>query len=300
MKFKDIIGINTKSKLVKWINDYIDGKTDKYLILYGQSGNGKTFLTKMLAKEAGMEVFIIEPENVNSQDDINNIIKGINSSFNERLILIDDYDYFNSKYRTKLSDIPKISNYPIVYTSSTWCFDSNFLKDGLLIKLKKPLTSELRKFLMDNYGADYDTADKLASESKSIRSAILGLGNNTTNDLVRDIQTNYKTLQDLKERRLQGFVDRTNINWLYNSIRGYNGSALAVMLEFAEYDYKIKSNFETIDPFVVNNMKAPIEDVTFKQVFKIPNNNNKKPKKEEKKVVIKNQDKKFTSIDSFI
>ena len=298
MKFKDAIGTNAKIKIVKWINDYIDGKHNKFLVLYGQSGNGKTFLIKLLAKEAGMEVFTIEPENVNTQEDLNTVIKSINSSFGERLILVDDFDFLKPKFRKKLQEIPKISKYPVVFTSSSWIYDSSFLKDAVVVKLKKPLTSELRQFLI-KLGADYDTADKIASESKSIRSAILSLQNNTVNELTKDLQTRYKTLEDLKSRKLEENINRSNIKWLFNSIRGYNDSALKLMLELAEYDYKIMANFQEIDSFIVNNMSAPVEDVELKQVFK----NNKKSvvkMKPPKVVKEKKKENNFTSIDKFL
>jgi len=299
MKFSDAINTNAKTKLVKWINEYIDNKHNKFLVLYGQSGNGKTFLIKLLAKEAGMEVFLIEPENITSMEDLNNILKGINSAFDERLILIDDFDLFKKTYRKKLEEIPEISRYPVVFTSSTWVYNSTFLKDAVVIKLKKPLTSELRQFLV-KLGADYDLAEKIASESKSIRSAVLSLQNKTVNELTRDLQTRRDVLEDLKSRKLEEKVNRKSVEWIFESIRGYDRSALQLMLELAEYDYKIKANFQEIDEFVVNNMSAPIEKVELKQRFKNNNKKNKPVIKMKSPKIVDEKKKNFTSIDEFL
>jgi replication-associated recombination protein RarA len=298
MKFKDAINTNAKTKLVKWINEYIDGKHNKFLVLYGQSGNGKTFLIKLLAKEAGMEVYTIEPENITSIEDLNNVIKGINSAFDERLILIDDFDLFKKKYMKKLEEIPEISNYPVVFTSSAWVYNSTFLKDAVVIKLKKPLTSELRQFLI-KLGADYDSADKIASESKSIRSAILSLQNNAINDLTRNLLTRSDKLQKLNSRKFEEKINRQSIKWLFESIRGYDDSSLKLMLELAEYDYKIMANFQEIDEFIVNNMSSPVEKVQLKQRFK--SKNAKKPViKMKSPKLIKKKENNFTSIDKFL
>jgi len=308
MKFKEAIGNNTKEKLSKWINDYIDGKPTKFVVLFGQSGNGKTFFIKLLAKEADMDLYIIDPESVTTVEDINNAIKGLNSAFEEKIILVDDFDYFTESFRKKLEEIPKIAKYPVVFTSSSWVFNKKFLEDGFVIKVDRFLKSELTNFLINNYNIDHDFAEKLADESKSIRSAILSLENKKVNTLTRSLQTRAKTLQDIKQRRLQDNINMTNIKWLFRSIRGYSSSALSVMLAFAEYDYKVTTRFQEIDPFLVNNMQAPIEKVELRQVF--DNHNNKKVvkkkvikiEKPKVKEIVKEskKEKKFATIDDFL
>ena len=298
MKFKDAIGTNAKTKMVKWINEHIEGKHNKFLVLYGVSGNGKTFLTKLLAKEADMEIFLIEPESVTTEEELNNVLKGINSAFEPRLILIDDYDYFANKFQKKLQEVPKITSFPVVYTSSKWVFDGAFLNGATIIKMKKPLTSELRDFLM-KLGADYDIADKLATESKSIRSAILSLQNNVVNDLTRDLQTRSKTLQDLKLRTLEDKLTRVNIKFLFESVRSYNADSLKLMLELAEYDYKIMARFAEIDPYLINNAPINMDNVELKQRIK-RNNKKKEVVKMKSPKVVEKKPKSFTSIDSFM
>jgi len=294
MKFNDAINNNAKAKLVAWINDYTSKKHNKFLVLYGKSGNGKTLFITLLAKEAGMELFTIAPENVTTQEELNTILKSINSSFGQRLVLVDDFDFFKTSIQKKLQEIPSLSNYPVVYTSSTWVYDSKFLKDAVVVKIKKPLTSELTKLLI-KMGADVDQAEKIATESKSVRSAILSLQNQTVNELTKEVKTKYKILDDLKSREHQEKVNRQSVKWLFKSIRGYNEDALKVMLEFAEYDYKIMSQFQEIDPFIVNNMLAPIEKVELKQRLK---KNDKKASVKFRET--KKQDNNFTSIDNFL
>jgi len=296
MKFKEALNINAKSKIATWYNDYKDDKHKKFLVLIGNSGNGKTFLPTLLAEEAGIGIFLVEPENVSTSDDINNVIKGINSSFGDRLILVDDFHLFKKNIRKKLQDIAKISIYPVIYTSAIWCFDSNFLKGATIVKLQKPLTSELRGLLI-KLGADYDLAEKIAKNSKSIRSAIMSLQNKSVNELTKEMQTTYSKLQDLRKRKFDENINRSSIKWIFESIRGYGSSSLQLMLELAEYDYKIMAQFQEIDPFIVNNMSAPVEDVELKYRFR------KKDAKGESKIKLREEKKKtknFATIDDYL
>jgi len=317
MELKDFIG-NHKvvHSLISWLTDYFDGNVDKrYCVLYGDSGNGKSILLKLLADYFDAELFVVTPDDIRSEQDLDNIIKSLNtkSLFVDRKIVgIDDLDEFPSHFIKKLILINSI--YPIIYTSKTLSLDNDFKnnsfkivkkaidKDGSerivkqeLLVLNKPLSSEVLTHLKGISDLPEETLERIAKESQSFRSAILSLHNTAVNDLVNPEQTGKEFLDSIKGRRLKRSLNRNDVRYIFDSIRGYGRGELTVMSKFAEWDYKCKVQFEEIDEFLVNNMKEPIQEIELKYRYI---DNNSKPKKVEKPKV--EEKKKEVTIDGWI
>ena len=309
------------SKVGNWLNAcyHNEIRETNYIVLQGNSGNGKTELVLLLANSFDVALFRINPSDIENQQDLNDFIKSVNITTLEgkkhKLILIDDLDDYSKDYQKKLYELPLISKHPIIYTCKTSYFDKDFLKEGMYVKLKKPLTSELLEYLKTISNLPEDKLKEIALESKSVRSAILSVKNASVNELLNPNVTKWESLRSINERKLTEPINRENINFIFKSIKGYDKNALAVMLRFADFDYRIKAKFEEIDPYFVNEMKEPIEKVKLEYVYNDENYNGKKEskktedkviEKEEKKEVIvfeketKKQKKPLSTLDKFL
>jgi hypothetical protein len=304
----EFIGNKTTIKCIgDWLSVYYEDRkkaTNNYVILFGNSGNGKTFLVSLLAKIYGVELFHITPDDIRSKENAYEIYKSINLATLEntkyKLILIDDVDEIDSKYLETILEIGKISIYPVIYTSKTYSLPKEFKEDSLkeiildykqevkqkrFLKVIKPLTSELKEHLKtkaNELGMNISDAvlHDIALNSKSVRSAELSLYNNAVNELVDPEQTKREILESLPKRKLKYPLTRKNdgpgnIYFIFNSIRGYDDNAFKVMMKFAEFEYRIIVKHEEIDPILVNEMSEPIELVKFEYIYH--NNSKEKP-----------------------
>jgi len=294
MSVSDFVGNFSKVNiLANWLNEFFHEKTEatkRYAIITGNSGNGKSLLPKLLAEDFDTELFVISPIDIAGENDLYNVIKSINlQSFThkQKIILIDDINEFSQKNRTKLCELNSI--YPIIYTCETIVkLDNEFTNGALLIKIKKPVTSKLIEHLKKkSKEMNIDVSDlvlqEIGQESKSVRSAELSLFTALTNDLSKPYQSHYDILKSIKARRLDQPITRLNKHWIFNSIKGYDSNALAMMQRFADFDYRIKVQFQDIEPYLVNNMIESIERVTFEERKFTFKSNKKKPKTKQEK-----------------
>ena len=308
---KDLLGNQeTISVLVDWLNIYYHQPTKEipnYAILFGSTGNGKTYIPTVLAKEFGVERFRITVDDIKSNEDFNQIIKSINMATldgaKHKLILVDDVDAFQSKYQTRLFEIGKISKNPVIYTSSTFSLPFNasdfmkekwaeFIKDSLkkvarspegriiwskLLKIEKPTVDDLFGYLKSISKLPDDTLRMIAEKSKSVRSAVLSTYNIAINDLTDGIATKGDLLKSITKRQLDEPLTRENIDFIFKAIRGYDDNAFKVMKKFADFNYRIKAKYEEIDPIFVNEMEEPIEKIKLSYPkFERSNNTQKK------------------------
>jgi len=302
MKLEDFVGnFNKKEELVNWLNEFFHDKvesTKRYAIIFGISGNGKTLLPRLLADAFETELFVINPLDIKNNNDIYNVIKSLNlQSFThlKKIILIDDINEFADMYRKKLLGITSV--YPIIYTCDTIAFlDPDFKNAGLRIKLKKPITSKLVEHLkkkansMDIKISD-EKVEMIARQSTSVRSAENSLYTALVSGLSKPYKTHEDILKTISKRCFNRHLTRDNIHWIFNSIRGYDEKTLSVMKRFAEFDYRIKVQFEQVDPYFINNMVEPIEDIVFEKRY-LSNQEpkvNKKPEPKKEKVEIKKE-----------
>lgn len=322
MKLKDFIGnFESVKRITAWLNDYYTGATYRhYCILYGPSGCGKTTLGEILAEEYKLDILHITPSDINNKDDMNNFIKSVNIRplySKHKLILIDDINEYRHPYKKKLCEIgvEGKSIHPILYTSRNLSSFSppEFTKNGLKIKLLRPLTREIYKHLLTlNSNLPDDVLKKIAYESRSVRSAVLSLYNSSVNELIYPIQTKYEKLKDIKQRNLKDDLDPSMIWYVFNSIRGYDANALKVMNRFANFDWMINKYRaitqypqDNIDPFFVNNMIEPIEKVKLEYryiqpKFKISHKDEKSIKTAPKKNEVKETTTKQSAIDQWM
>jgi len=319
---KDFVGNEILiHKIVKWLEKRYhnpDEETPKYAILQGSSGNGKSYLGELLANTFRVELFRITPLDIESKDDLNNIIKSINMNTLEgkpyKLIFIDDIDEFSKQYRNKLFNIVEISKFPIIFTTKTF-IDSdfyNFSKNGERFNLFKPYAKEIIEYIKDKlpFHYDKDRVEKIIKESKSFRSIELSLYNMQVNSLVSPLLTKNEWFSSINRRELKSNLSKDEIITLFDSIRGYDKNALKVMMKVAEFDYRVTAKYEkakgesypTIDKFFVNNMNAPIEKVMLKYQYKknINNNSVKKVMKESKQKKKIKPKKISSSVDRWI
>jgi len=283
------------SKIINWLNAcyHNEIRETNYVVLQGVSGNGKTELVLLLAKSFDVALFRITPSDIENQQDLNDFIKSVNITTLEgkkhKLILIDDLDDYSKENQKKLFELPLVSKHPIIYACKTTYFDKDFLKNGMYVKLKKPLTSELMEHLKTISDLPEDKLKEIALESKSFRSAILSVKNASVNELLNPNITKRESLRSINDRKLMEPINRENINFIFKSIKGYDKNALLVMLRFADFDYRIKAKFEEIEPYLVNKMIEPIEKVKLDYVYNEDNHNGKKKesKKTEDKIIEK-------------
>jgi len=317
MKLEDFLGSYKQIQiLVEWLNRYYHEPTaeiSNYVIIWGPPGNGKSLLPELLAKEFGIDLFKITPlDSLN----INDIIKSVNvTSFdgsNHKLILVDDLDEYPIRVRTELCKIPEISNHPIIYTCKVAPYKNEkfirgSLKDvkGKLIYIGKPLTSELLEYLKTKSNLPIEQLDKIARESRSVRSALLSIHNQSVNTLTNPIDSLGTLLRKVNNRCVDKPLDRYTIETVFKSIRGYGKDELKVMLKFAEFDYRAKGKFEDIDPIFINEMLEPIEKVKLEYQYTNNSNGKKSNTTKKPKAVIKKKSKpkpkqKGPSVDSWL
>lgn len=298
------VGSNARNQAKFWLNEFFDGVASKGIVIfYGVSGNGKTILAKLLAEAYDVELFSICPFDIKGEDSLNDFIKSLNSkplTKEKKIVLIDDIDDFSIRYRKKLLGVSSV--YPIIYTTKNLHKDTlsdEFKSKCQIIKVKKPLTSEIIDHLKTRCSFPIEKIDEIAKKSKSVRSAELSIYNESINELINPPDTYSQMITEMKQRCLTKTVNRDNIKTIFRSIKGYDEDSLKVREKLAEMDFRIKYKYEEIDPWFVNNMIEPIEDVIEYKDYK--RNNKKKPKKVVRETVEKiPEKKKMVSIDDFI
>jgi len=279
----------------------------KFALITSDTGNGKTYLGELLSKDFNVEMFNINSSNLVNDDDMNNFFKSINLQTldnRKKLIFIDDLDEFSLKYRKKLIELKTISRFPIIYTSTSYMKDIGmidtkkqsrnkkrksfiYLKDGFIVKIHKPISSEIKKFLQKKAFNDIpeDVIEKIANESKSVRSAINSLINYSVNELVEPHKTFKDNVNDIKYQRLDKPLDNTLLKVLFDSINGYNDDAKKVMFRCADFDYWMNRKWNEvgrrhINPFIINHLSEPLKKtITYRY-------KSKKERYKEKEVIV--------------
>lgn len=298
-------------------NSNVNVDIKDYVFLYGNSGNGKSYLPELLANSFDVELFRITPLDIQSTNNLNEIIKSINmgtlSGKKHKIILIDDVDEYSSRYKIGLYEIGTISRHPVIYTSKRDLYPPyqtkyksakkyhtilEFIKNGLILRIYKPTTSEMFEHLKTISNLPDDTLKTIARESKSFRSAVLSTYTANVNDLIIPIHSKRELLKSVKDRkfkqtlRLDNWrnVDEITIMDIFKCIKGYGDSAVALSERLANFDYRMRVLFEEIDPCFVNDMIEPIETIDIDWVWKKKRKTVVKSK--DQKTVVKSKDQK--------
>jgi len=291
-----------KAKTIKWLNEYFHSKTNKtkdYCVLYGEPGNGKTFLVYHLATKFKVEVHRITADEVTSKKELNDKLKCLNicsldGQHTKKVILIDDLEDF--KFKANICKITDICNYPIFYTSLEYPPDT--LRSGLTLEIKKPSTPDLFKLLklkQKEMKTGITLKDEkilqIAKESPSVRSAINSLYTGIVNKSMNPNTNLYKLKKQIKQRDLQEDLisskHREIFNTLSKRLNCYTPKTYKIIDSFATYDFLFKGHYySTIDKFLINNTSIQIEDISwFKFEKKKPKKNQKEPQQPKKKEI---------------
>ena len=202
-------------KIIKWLKDW---KPKKALLLYGPSGNGKTLITELIAKENRFS--LVE---INSGDE--NLVKYVKetllpaskegSLFNKRLILIENIDAMND--RELIAEIIKVikgSATPIIITANN-AYSPKLRTLRVyctLVKVNKVNSRSIEKFLRnialrESIKVNGEMLKRIAEDSDGdVRSAINDLEaiNGKNSDFgIRDREKDiFKTLKELPQRSI--------------------------------------------------------------------------------------------------
>ena len=310
MNLEDIKG-NGKSKtlLISWLDGFFHSKNNKtkpFAVIIGRTGNGKTSLVQALAEGYNVDLYRITVEDILSSKDFNTCVKSLNleklDGKNAKIILFDDF--YELPFKSKIVSLcqEKICKYPIILTMDKYPEEEE-LRRGLLVTLKKPLTSDLVELLKEKQKkleVNYSEKElfQIAVKSPSVRSAINSLFTGVA--IERD---NYKpslldkrnliVQRDLKEH-LNRHQDKPYLlSSLTKNINCFTDSGFKILRRFAIFDYTILGKFLPVDKFLVNNMLEPIEELEW---FESKEKKKEKPKREEVKVKQKAKEKPKTQL----
>jgi hypothetical protein len=308
------------SSLNEWIKEFFHSKqksTKPYAIIHGPSGNGKTYLVECMAKDYKVDLLRFTADDMEDSDCIDNIEKSlnlqeINTENLSKIILIDDVQYLNNKKR--LYTLYETCNYPLIFiTNDISGLDKEFVSEGLSLKLKRPLTSEIKEFLEEKskeLNIKCDCIDDIAKESISIRTALQGLllGRPIIkNSPLNSMSTNLKLLS---RRSLQEDLNYPTMVAAFRSLKEINTKTYQLMVAFCELDewwhvQFFKNKDRTLDAFFINNMPEAIDLVKVEYKEKEKKVKEKKPKKEKEEFCMAGLEEKevketnVPSIDSF-
>ena len=256
--------IDSKTALIKWFKEFFNSKTTKtpkYAVLHGPPGNGKTHLVEYLAQAMHLNIHkLTADDNIKDFLQTMNICK-LDDLYTKKIILIDSIEDFkgNSIYNID------ICNYPIIYTSLS--YPPEEIRHGLILPITKPTSSKLFELLKEkqktmNIKHPDNVLLKIAEESQSVRSAInslyTGIVQKTSypNTNILDIK------RDLVNRALQQDIDINLLHTITKTGNFYNN--LPILKQLALYDISLKVKYNpSIDHFLINNMPAPIESLTW-------------------------------------
>ncbi len=110
---------------LQWARAWQEGKRQKALLFWGQSGAGKTCLAYLLARLHGWDVFELNASDFRSKENVEKYGGGaaMNASFSgkPRLVLIDEADGLQSRDRggaAAIGQIVKESAHPVILTAN--------------------------------------------------------------------------------------------------------------------------------------------------------------------------------------
>ncbi|MFA4906895.1 MAG: replication factor C large subunit [archaeon] len=119
---------------LEWAGNWEKGKPQKPLLLFGQTGAGKTCLAYIIAKMNGWQLFEMNASDLRSKDAIERLAgnAAMNSSFagNLRLVLIDEVDGLQSSDRGgagAVSAVIKEARNPIILTANDFYSEKKLL-----------------------------------------------------------------------------------------------------------------------------------------------------------------------------
>ena len=179
------------SKSIEWAKNWVEGKKQPPLLIWGQSGSGKTCLSYMLAKRFGWDVVELNNSDLRSKNIIEKVVGAAvnNASFfgSKRLILLDEVDGLTRTDRggaSAIASIIKEAHNPIILTANDIFSNRNISNLRFVCKtfeFKKinylSMANRLKEILVkESIPFDEEAVQELARNSSGdMRSAILDL-----------------------------------------------------------------------------------------------------------------------------
>ncbi|MBU0662170.1 replication factor C large subunit [Candidatus Micrarchaeota archaeon] len=239
----------------RWAQEWSAGKKQTPLLLFGQTGTGKTTLAYLIAKSQGWDVFELNASDFRSKDIIERIVGAASQSGSftgrKRLVLLDEVDGLHRVDRGGAAAITKIlkeTNNPVILTANdvyadrkllpvrTACTLVEFKKINYLSiakRLRELCTAENISFedeaiaaLAKNGGGDFRAA-LLDVQSLGVKGSINmpdveNMGGRERTEKIFGILGKIfrgKTLQEIRNARFSADVNTEHLqNWIDENI----------------------------------------------------------------------------------
>ena len=287
---EEYIGNKTVVTTIKlWLQEW--HAREPYVILHGAPGNGKTYLTECLAHDYDLDLLLF---NYDDTQDYNTIKKSLNlqsiGSNKNKLIVFDNIQDFRNK--NQLYNMHKISNYPIIFiVDNIHNLNKDFVSNGLVLKIKRPLNFEIRKLLEQKVNELNITCKNLydiSERCKSVRTALQSMMLDFVIEKDTTTQTELMKVRQMSKRSL-----KEDISWLtmliaMRNIKQIDINSYKLLKEFSYWDYvvhylRFKNKSLTLDKIFFNSLPN-IELVEPKWRKKFKKNNDVNIIKEEKQI----------------
>lgn len=296
---------NVPYALDNWLKSYFKNEAvEPYVILFGSSGNGKSYAVEHLAKEYNLDFLRFT---VDDFDNINIIEKSLNlqsiNSKNKKIIVFDDIQDIKNKKR--LYEMCSLTYFPVIYIADNLSkIDKAFIAEALVLSLKRPFDFQIREIL-EQKAKELNLTCKniydIAHESVSIRTAIQGLYLDYPIEKRPPKDSSYATLKLMSNRVLNEDINWFLLREAFRNIKNTDIKSYRLMEQFAYFDYVInylhfKNKNILLDRIFFNNMPN-IELV--KPEFKERTKNNKVSKQKEQPIVKEVEEAKQPTVSSF-
>ena len=186
-KLAEIIGNEeAKKKAMNWLTNFLEGKEEKPLFIYGPVGIGKTSLAIALANEFALEPLIFTSSEKREGNIIKNmeIAKGSSIFGKKRLIVFDDLDGITSEDKglvnAIISLVKETKNPVILIANDFWDQKLKALRNiCIAVEMKKPPNSEIEKLIKSiaekEQIKDVDIKEIVKSANGDVRAALNNL-----------------------------------------------------------------------------------------------------------------------------
>jgi len=224
---------------LKWAKAWDEGKKQKPLCLYGQSGAGKTCLAYLIAKEMNWQLFEMNASDFRSKDQIERIAgtaAGNATLFGtKRLVLLDEVDGLQAQDRGgagAIATLIKESTNPVILTAN------NIYGDKKLVFLRS--ASDLKEFKKINYLSIAKRLREIAKEENISfeDDAVKELAKNSGGDFrsaLLDLQSLYPEVNSETVKELYPRQRKEKIFPLMTKIfRGHNAKEIQQMAMASE------------------------------------------------------------------
>ena len=188
-----------------WASAWNEGKKQKPLLFWGQSGSGKTCLATLIAKLNGWDLFELNASDFRSKEIIEKLAgaAAMNASFsgNKRLVLFDEVDGLQSQDRggaAAITQLLKESQNPVILTAN------DIYADQKLAPIRN--SCSVLEFKKINY----------LSMAKRLREILSGQKISFDEDAVKELAKNSMgdfraSLLDLQTLSIEGKITKENV-----------------------------------------------------------------------------------------